>query len=454
MSSAPIATADHTDGGRPSSLMANLFDEAITTVRPVRVRGKVLRVVGTIIKAAAPEVRMGEVCVLRNPDGNELLTEVVGLESQEATLSPLGEMDGISASTEVIPTCRPLSVPVGPGILGRVLDGLGRPIDTERRGPLEAHAHYPAIAQPPDSLARPVICEPMGTGLRSIDGLLTVGEGQRLGIFAPAGTGKSTLLAQIIRNTEAEVTVLALVGERGREVRDYLENSLGEEGLSKSVVVVATSDRPAMERIKAAHVATAIAEYFRDQGHKVMLLMDSVTRFARALREIGLAAGEPPTRRGFPPSVFAELPRLMERAGMSPEGSITALYTVLVEGGDFNEPVTDEARSILDGHIILSRDLAASNHYPAVDVQASVSRVMNALVSESHLAAAQHFRSCLAKYQEIEMLIRIGEYKEGADHEADDAIARRDAMMQYLRQGLHEASTFAESVSALESLMD
>jgi type III secretion protein N (ATPase) len=302
-------------------------------------------------------------------------------------------------------------------------------------------------------MTRELITKPITLGVRSLDGLLTCGEGQRMGIFAAAGGGKSTLLSQIIRNTTADIVVLSLIGERGREVREFLERDLGEEGVKRSVTVIATSDRPAMERLKCAYIATAIAEFFRDQGLKVLLLMDSVTRFARALREIGLAAGEPPTRRGFPPSVFATLPKMMERAGCSDKGSITALYTVLVEGDDMTEPVADETRSILDGHIILSRKLGAANHYPAVDVLASVSRLFTAITSKEHQAMAGRIRNLMSKYQEVELLVRIGEYKKGSDAAADEAIAKIDAIHQFLKQGMHDRSSFEETLQAMNLLI-
>ena len=356
-----------------------LFDKVIQNTASVSTKGKVLQVTGNMIHAFVPGAKVGELCTLINPmDKSESFAEVVGFLQDAALLTPLGETGGISSSTQVVPSGRTLQVPVGPGLLGRVLDGLGRLTDEAEKGPFKPETYYPIYADPPPPMTRKPIDTPLSLGVRALDGLLTCGEGQRLGIFAAAGGGKSTLLAQIIRNTEAEVTVLALIGERGREVREFVEKDLGEEGLKHSVLVIATSDRSATERLKAAYVATSVAEYFRDQGKKVLLLMDSVTRFGRAQREIGLAAGEPPTRRGFPPSVFSELPKLMERAGQSPKGSITALYTVLVEGDDMTEPIADETRSILDGHIILSRKLASANHYPAIDILASISRVMNA----------------------------------------------------------------------------
>jgi type III secretion protein N (ATPase) len=428
-----------------------VLDRAVEDTQPIDVKGKVIQVVGTIIKASVPGVKIGEVCLLRNPwEGQEVQAEVVGFTKEAVLLTALGAMIGISAETEVIPTRRVQMVPVGKNLLGRVLDGLGRPMDADTKGPLRPDGYYPVYADSPSPLERRIISTPISLGVRAIDGLLTCGEGQRMGIFAAAGGGKSTLLAQIIRNTEAEVTVLALIGERGREVREFIEKDLGPEGLAKSVLVISTSDRSAMERLKAAYVATAIAESFRDKGMKVLLLMDSVTRFGRAQREIGLAAGEPPTRRGFPPSVFAELPRLMERAGNSAKGSITALYTVLVEGDDMTEPIADETRSILDGHIILSRKLAQMNHYPAIDILASVSRCQSAIIPKDHKTAAAKLRSLLAKYAEVELLLKIGEYKRGSDPETDEAIAKNAAVNAYLRQALDERPTYDESISRLK----
>jgi ATP synthase in type III secretion protein N len=434
--------------------ITDLIGSAIRQTRPQRLKGRVVQAVGTIIKAAVPGTKVGEICILRNPwDDWQLEAEVVGITGRHALLTPLGEVSGVSTSTEVIPTGRSLLVPVGPGLLGRVLNGLGHPIDAAVGGPIAAEAYYPAEASPPPPMTRTIISKPIALGVRVLDGLLTCGEGQRMGIFAAAGGGKSTLLAALVRNTEADVVVLALIGERGREVREFIENDLGPEGMSRAVVVVSTSDRPAMERLKAGYVATAVAEYYRDQGKRVLLMMDSVTRFARALREIGLAAGEPPARRGFPPSVFATLPRLMERAGQSDRGSITALYTVLVEGDDMTEPVADEVRSILDGHIILSRKLAAANHYPAIDVLASISRVMGAVTDREHRAAASRFRELLAKYQEVEMLIRLGEYRPGGDPTADEAVAKIEPLRAFLRQGTHERSSFDETRHGLVELV-
>ncbi len=409
--------------------------------------------VGTIIKAVVPSVRIGEVCTLRNPhDGSETHAEVVGFSKGTALLMPSSGTQGISGDTEVLPTGKVQTVAVGRALLGRVLDGLGQPIDVEEKGPLPPMKQYPVYADAPDPLKRKLIDTPLSLGVRALDGLLTCGEGQRMGIFAAAGGGKSTLMGMLVKGADVDVTVVALIGERGREVREFLERELGEEGMRRAVIVCATSDKSAMERSRAAYVATAIAEYFRDQGLKVLLLMDSVTRFARAQREIGLAAGEPPTRRGFPPSVFATLPRLMERAGTNERGSITAMYTVLVEGDDMTEPVADETRSILDGHIILSRRLAASNHYPAIDVLASASRVMNALITPEHLEAAGHIRELMAKYQDIELLLKVGEYKKGSDRIADMAIEKHDAIRNFLRQKTDVHVSWSETLDELQSL--
>ncbi len=452
---------------------------AVDEVQPLAIRGRVIEVTGTIIRAVVPGASIGELCLLVSADSRAdsghqgdaadsagaaedaaegaadapLRAEVVGIDGTQALLTPMGELYGLSASTEVIPTGRMHMVPVGPALLGRVVDGLGAPMDRDTKGPLMTTELVPVDRDAPAPLSRRIIDTPLPLGLRAIDGMLTCGEGQRMGIFAAAGGGKSTLLAMLVKGARVDVTVVALIGERGREVREFIEHDLGPEGTARSVLVVATSDRPSMERAKAANVATAIAEYFRDQGNRVLLLMDSVTRFARAQREIGLAAGEPPTRRGFPPSVFATLPRLMERAGQSDKGFITALYTVLVEGDDMTEPVADETRSILDGHIILSRKLAAENHYPAIDILASVSRVMNAIVSPEQRRAAGRVRELLAKRDEVELLVKIGEYKEGSDPLADEALARIDAINAFLCQRMDEHTGFDEAVSQLSRLV-
>lgn len=431
----------------------DMMQLAVEDTPTLTITGRVTQVIGTIIKAVVPSVKIGEVCILRQPGEDfELKAEVVGFARDAALLTPLGDMYGISASTEVIPTGRSHMVPVGPGLLGRVLDGLGRPLDAKERGPLQADKFYPVFADAPDPLSRRVIQDPLPMGVRAIDAFLTCGEGQRMGIFAAAGGGKSTLMGMLVKGAQVDVTVIALIGERGREVREFIEHELGEEGRKRAVIVCATSDKSSMERAKAAYVATAIAEYFRDQGHKVLFLMDSVTRFARAQREIGLAAGEPPTRRGYPPSVFATLPKLMERVGMNDKGSITALYTVLVEGDDMTEPVADETRSILDGHIVLSRALAAANHYPAIDVLSSASRVQNNVISAPHKAAAGRVRELMAKYNEVELLVKIGEYKRGSDLVTDEAIDKIDDIRAYLRQRTNEQAAFSVALEALERL--
>jgi len=433
-----------------TEMMQLALDEAPT----LRVKGRVTQVIGTIIKAVVPAVKVGEVCLLRNPDDQfEMKAEVVGFARDAALLTPIGDMYGISVATEVIPTGRAHAVPVGFGLLGRVLDGLGRPMDEAELGPLEASKYYPVFADAPDPLKRRIISEPLELGVRALDGVLTCGEGQRMGIFAAAGGGKSTLLGMLVKGAAVDATVVALIGERGREVREFLEHELGPEGRRRAVIVCATSDKSSMERSKAAYVATAIAEFFRDQGKKVLFLMDSVTRFARAQREIGLAAGEPPTRRGFPPSVFATLPKLMERSGMNERGSITALYTVLVEGDDMTEPIADETRSILDGHIVLSRKLAAANHYPAIDVLASTSRVMNAVVTKEHKQLAGRLRELMAKYEDVELLVKIGEYKRGGDATTDEAVDKIEAIRAFLKQRTDERSSVEETLAEMRSLV-
>ena len=439
---------------RQFDYITEMMELALDDTPTLRIKGRVTQVIGTIIRAVVPTVKVGEVCILKNPGEDfSMKAEVVGFSRDAALLTPIGEMYGISAATEVIPTGRTHMVPVGFGLLGRVLDGLGRPLDEAERGPLEAYKFYPVFADAPDPLKRRIIDAPLELGVRALDGLLTCGEGQRMGIFAAAGGGKSTLLGMLVKGAAVDVTVIALIGERGREVREFLEHELDEAGRARSVVVCATSDKSSMERAKAAYVATAIAEYFRDQGKRVLFLMDSVTRFARAQREIGLAAGEPPTRRGYPPSVFATLPRLMERVGMNDKGSITALYTVLVEGDDMTEPIADETRSILDGHIILSRKLAALNHYPAIDVLASASRVMNHVVGEDHRAAAGRLRELLARHAEVELLVKIGEYQRGADPVTDEAIDKIEHIRAWLRQRTDERADFGDTLEHLHALV-
>ncbi|MFZ4773049.1 MAG: type III secretion system ATPase SctN [Chlamydiia bacterium] len=413
--------------------------------------GRITEIVGLLIKAVIPDVKMGEICLIKRV-GAPLLAEVVGFTKDEVFLSPMSEMVGIGPTSEVIPLKTTLHVKVGPELLGRVLDGLGNPLDEKEKGPLVLSESYPVMAAPPDPLTRRMIDTPLSTGIRCIDGTLTCGEGQRVGIFAAAGGGKSTLLGMIARYARADVNVIALIGERGRELREFLEHDLGPEGIARSVIIVSTSDQAAQMRLTAAYVGTAIAEYFRDQGKKVILMMDSVTRFARALREVGLAAGEPPARAGFTPSVFATLPRLLERSGNSDKGSITAFYTILVAGDDMNEPVADEVRSILDGHIILSSELAQQYHYPAIDVASSASRVLTLIASKEQVELIGKVREVLANYKKNELLIRIGEYKPGSDKAADYAIKYIDRVQRFLKQGVAEKCTFEESLQQLRAL--
>jgi len=416
------------------------------------VSGRITETIGMIIKAVVPNVKIGELCLVKRDDMEPLQCEVVGFTSEEVILSPLGEMKGIGPSSEVIPTKRPLSIKVGPKILGRVLDALGRPIDVETKGPLEVNEYIPVIRAPPDPMKRKVIKEPISVGIRAIDGVLTAGLGQRVGIFAAAGGGKSTLLGMIARNAIADVNVISLIGERGRELKEFIEKDLGPEGLKRSVLVVSTSDQASQLRINAAYVGTAIAEYFRDQGKSVILMMDSVTRFARAIREVGLAAGEPPARAGYTPSVFSTLPKLLERSGNSDKGSITAFYTILVAGDDMNEPVADEVRSILDGHLILSAELARQYHFPAIDVLSSASRVLTSITTKEHLQYIGKLKEVLATYKKNELLIRIGEYKRGSDKNVDFAIDYVDKVNRFLRQGVEEKTTWQESLNQIKAL--
>ncbi|MFY0542787.1 flagellar protein export ATPase FliI [Brevibacillus sp. H7] len=424
------------------------YKETLQEINPIRVNGKVTQVVGLTIESQGPEVKLGEICQIYSQHGEEPISaEVVGFRDNKVLLMPLGELTSIGPGCDVVATGRALSVKVGPEILGKVLDGLGRPM---QGGSLPfGLIHYPTNNMPPNPLLRPRICEPLSVGVRAIDGLLTIGKGQRVGIFAGSGVGKSTLMGMIARNTTADVNVIALIGERGREVMEFIHRDLGEEGLQKSVVVVATSDQPAMIRIKGAMIATSIAEYFRDRGLNVMLMMDSVTRFAMAQREIGLAIGEPPATRGYTPSVFAVLPKLLERAGTADKGSITAFYTVLVDSDDMNDPIADAVRGILDGHIVLDRKIAHKGHFPAIDVLQSVSRVMNEICSDQHLEAARQLKRHLATYREAEDLINIGAYKLGTNREIDAAIRYRDIIRDFTAQGTHEPSDFATTIQAL-----
>jgi type III secretion protein N (ATPase) len=405
----------------------------LALANPLPLRGRVTAVTGLVVEAVVPEARLGEVVEIRRPGGEALLAEVVGIREQRAVLLPLGEPAGMGLDADVLPLGRQLSLRVGEALRGRVLDGLGRPIDGRPLpGGLE---EWPIDGPPPAPLRRRRITRALPLGIRSLDGLLTVGEGQRVGLFAGSGVGKSTLLGQIARGARCDVAVVALVGERGREVGEFIDDCLGPEGLRRSVVVAATSDAPALLRLKAAHSATAVAEWFASRGASVLLLVDSVTRYARAQREVGLAAGEPPARQGYPPSVFQALPRLLERAGMRERGAITAIYTVLVAGGDMEEPIADEVRGILDGHVVLDRRLAAAGRFPAVDVLQSVSRVMPAVTGVEHRAAAARMRELLGAWERDRDLIALGAYRGGADPVTDAAIARMPALEAFLRQG-------------------
>lgn len=413
--------------------------------------GKITQVIGLVIESEGPDVSLGEVCIIQNKDGRPLIqAEVVGFRENRVLLMPFGEMTGINALCRVIPTGKILHIKIGPELLGSILDGLGNPLSGDE---LDLTLEYPVQNKPPNPLTRMRITDPITLGIKAIDGLLTIGKGQRVGIFSGSGVGKSTLLGMIARNTNADINVIGLIGERGREVREFLERDLGQEGLARSIVIVATSDQPALIRMRGALVTTAIAEYFRDQGMNVLLMMDSVTRIATALREVGLAVGEPPATRGYTPSVFATLPKLLERTGNNSKGTCTALYTVLVEGDDFNEPVTDTVRGILDGHILLSRDLAAKHHFPAIDTLGSISRVMPELVDQDHLAAIGKIKQLLAAYQEAEDLINIGAYQKGSSADIDEAIRKMKRINQFLTQGLTEQYSFAETRSMIMDLV-
>ncbi|MBN4049294.1 flagellar protein export ATPase FliI [bacterium AH-315-N14] len=413
--------------------------------------GIVKNVIGLTIEVKGITAFVGEVCKIYNISNEEISCEVVGFRDKDVILMPLGELVGISPGCRVVPTGSPLSVKCSDELFGKVLDGLGNPLD----GPeISKYTTYSLNASPPDPLKRRRITEVLPTGVRAIDGFLTCGEGQRIGIFAGSGVGKSTTLGMIAREAKAEVNVIALIGERGREVLDFIEKDLGEKGMQKSIIVCATSDKPALVRLKGAFTATAIAEYFRDQGKKVILMMDSVTRFAMAQREIGLAIGEPPATKGYTPSVFAMLPKLMERSGMSQKGSITAFYTVLVDGDDFNEPIADAVRGILDGHIVLSRALAAKNHYPAIDVLGSVSRLMSEIATVDHKQAASTARELMATYKDSEDLINIGAYVKGSSTKIDKAIKYNDSIESYLKQGINETTDFNDSLNMLKNIFD
>ncbi|MHB1313889.1 MAG: flagellar protein export ATPase FliI [Christensenellales bacterium] len=414
--------------------------------------GKACQVIGLTVEAIGLNARMGDICRIYSGAQDEyILSEVVGFKEKKVLLMPLGDLSGVGSNNYVISTNHSLKVPVGAGSLGRVLDALGNPMDG--KGPIEIESYYSISNPPPNPLTRRRIKEVLPLGIKSIDTLLTIGKGQRVGIFAGSGVGKSTLLGMIARNTQADINVIVLVGERGREVRDFIEKDLQEEGLKRSILIIATSDQPALIRLKSASVGTSIAEYFRDQGYDVLLLMDSLTRYAMAQREIGMAIGEPPVSRGYTPSVYAVMPKLLERSGTAEKGSITGLYTVLVEGDDMNEPVADTVRGILDGHIVLSRQLANNNHYPAIDVLASVSRLMPDIADKDHFNKASFIKSVMATYKEAEDLIAIGAYK-GGNPDIDEAIELQEPINCLLRQNIEDSFSFDESIKILNNIYD
>lgn len=428
------------------------YINAVEEKRFIKYKGKITKVTGLTIESNGPIASIGELCYIYPYHKTEpVLAEVVGFRDDKILLMPLGDMEGIASGSTVVASDKTLRVNVGEELIGRVLDGLGNPIDG--KGPIKTHKSYAVSNSPPNPLERTVIDEPLPLGIKAIDGLLTCGKGQRIGIFSGSGVGKSTLMGMVSRNSSADINVIGLIGERGREVREFLENDLKEEGLKKSVVVVVTSDQPALIRVKGAMVTTAIAEYFRDKGKNVMLLMDSLTRFAMAQREVGLAIGEPPVTRGFTPSVFAVMPKLLERTGTSSKGTITGLYTVLVDGDDLNEPVTDTVRGILDGHIVLSRKLANQNHYPAIDILASVSRVMPSIATRQHLNMANTIKDAMAIYNESEDLINIGAYKTGSNKKIDNAIGLKEDIDKMLTQKTLESFTFKETISIMEKII-
>ena len=412
--------------------------------------GKVAKVVGLTVESIGPAAKLNDLCHIITQDKDQVINaEVVGFRDDRVLLMPYDQTVGVGLGSRVENTGAPLKVMVGDELLGKVLDGLGNPIDGSE---IHCSCGYSVQAQPPDPLTRELIDTVLPLGVKAVDGLITVGKGQRIGIFAGSGVGKSTLMGLFARNTKADINVIALIGERGREVREFIERDLGPEGMKRSVVVVATSDKPALIRKKAAMTATAVAEYFRDQGRDVLLMMDSLTRFSMAQREIGLASGEPPVSRGYPPSVYGEMPQLLERAGRSDKGSITGLYTVLVDGDDFNEPIADTARSILDGHIVLDRKIAQKNHYPAIDVLQSISRVMSSIVDSQHKKAAGQLKNVLATYAEAEDLVNIGAYKAGSNPSIDYALSKIDAVNEFLQQDVYEKLSFEESIQRLEEL--
>ncbi|MCI9539854.1 MAG: flagellar protein export ATPase FliI [Lachnospiraceae bacterium] len=419
----------------------------------IRKLGRVVKLVGLTIESLGPSASLNDLCLITSNENKDqvVYAEVVGFRDRMVLLMPYGNVEGIGPGAIVENTGAPLKVPVGEEMLGQVLDGLGNLLDGEE---LPVNEYYNAEADPPDPMKREIINEILPLGVKAVDGLMTVGKGQRIGIFAGSGVGKSTLMGMFARNTKADINIIALIGERGREVREFIERDLGAEGMARSIVVVATSDKPALIRKKAAKTATALAEYFRDKGKDVLLMMDSLTRFSMAQREIGLASGEPPVSRGYPPSVYSEMPKLLERAGNSASGSITGLYTVLVDGDDFNEPITDTARSILDGHIMLSRKLAHKNHYPAIDVMQSISRCMSQIADPGHKKLAGKMKNVMATYADAEDLINIGAYKSGSNKNIDYAIEKIEEVNAFLMQDVDEKVTFEDMLLSLQAIFE
>lgn len=429
------------------------YTDVIDSIDPIKLNGKVTDVIGLVIISVGPNVSLGEICAVIDRSGKEICkAEVVGFKNGKVLSLALGEIQNIAPSCEIVSTGKTFSVSVGKELLGRVIDGFGNPIDG--KGELMIDAQRNSFREPPNPLSRKRIDEPLQTGVRAIDGLMTVGKGQRVGIFAGSGVGKSVLMGMIARNTNADINIIVLVGERGREVKEFIEKDLGEEGLKRSVIVVATSDRPSLARIKAAYVGTTIAEYFRDQGKDVVLMMDSVTRFAHAQREVGITIGEPPTTKGYTPSVFSVLPKLLERAGTAANGSITGFYTVLVDGDDLSDPIADSVRSILDGHFVLSRKLANKGQFPAIDPLQSISRVMPDIVHEDHKQRAMEFNEILSAYNEAEDLINIGAYVKGSNPLIDHALSKIHSLRQYLKQDINEGAYYTETISRLEALIE
>lgn len=427
----------------------NDYHQTIETTRIIRCYGRVAQVVGLVIEGVGPRLAIGEECHIERGEGEEpVLAEVVGFKEKRMLIMPLGEIRGIQPGNRIVPKGSPARAKIGMSLLGRVLNGLGEPLD--RKGPVSFEGEYPIYAPSPPPLSRQRIHAPLDVGIKAINGLMTLGRGQRVAIFSGSGVGKSTLLGMIARHTAAQVNVVGLIGERGREVREFIEKDLGEEGLKRSVVIVATSDQHPLIRLRGAYLATTVAEYFRDQGMDVLLMVDSMTRFAMAGREVGLAIGEPPTSKGYTPSVFVQLPKLLERAGTTPDrGSITGIYNVLAEGDDLQDPIVDAIRSIVDGHIVLNRELAAQNHYPAIDVLGSISRVMNDIVDRNHQSARDRMVSLLSIYKKAEDLIQIGAYVPGSNPQIDEAIKKMPEINRFLQQGIDEKVDFEQSLRLL-----